>query len=337
MKDEAKTKHTTPQNANLVEQASRDEDSTLTVWKGGYAFALILLFVVGILSIAIGTLAFPNGTLWNVIFVNTGVAMAPSAVVAQLFRIFLFGEIKYELTHPVLNEVRDRLGPEIKEEIRDIVQDYRDEIDMLRSLRGAGVLRPYRTREAALKNFSTAIDAETREIMVIGSSLKGLLKKEHYKEIADKLRFKQDEGRVAVKFLLTHPMVADLRAGQEGRRSSEIGREIIESLEILKKWNVPPDNVRLYRGTPTCFAIKTEKQMLLNPYPYGEVAYNSPCLIVETSEENPSYFYHEFDQSHFAAWDTKVAVRVCDYDQTIAELQSSLDKYADTISEIFKG
>jgi hypothetical protein len=258
--------------------------------------------------------------------------MAPTAVVAQLFRVFLFGEIKYELTHPVLNEVRDRLGPEIKEEIQDILKDYREEIDVLRSLRGAGVIRPYRNRVTALNGFATAIDAEKREIMVVG-----LLKKEDYKPIADKLRFKQDEGKVSVKFLLTHPMVADLRAGQEGRRSSEIGKEIIESLEILRDWNVPPDNVRLYRGTPTCFAIKTEKQMLLNPYPYGEVAYNSPCLIVETSEENPSYFYQEFDQSHFAVWDTKVAVRITSYDQTIAQLQRDLDKYADTISEIFKG
>jgi hypothetical protein len=336
MKDESKSQPTTATNANLVEQTRRDENKTLSVWKGGYAFALILLFVVGILFIVIGTLAFPNGSLWNVIFVNAGVAMAPSAIVAQLFRVFLFEEIKYELTHPVLDEVRDRLGPEIKGQICDILQDYRNEIDVLRSLKGAGVIRPYRNRETALKGFATAIDAETREIMVIGSSLKGLLIKEKYKEIAGKLRFKQDNGKVVVKFLLTHPMVADLRAGQEGRRSSEIGKEIIESLEVLRDWKVPPDNVRLYRGTPTCFAIKTEKQMLLNPYPYGEVAYDSPCLIVETSEDNPSYFYHEFDKSHFAAWDTQVAVHVSDYNQTISQLQRDLAKYAETIFEIFK-
>jgi hypothetical protein len=75
--------------------------------------------------------------------------------------------------------------------------------------------------------------------------------------------------------------------------------------------------------------------MLLNPYPYGEVAYDSPCLIVETSEDNPSYFYHEFDKSHFAAWDTKVAVHISDYNQTISQLQRDLGKYAETISEIF--
>lgn len=317
-------------------QDKNERSTAASVWRGGYALALILLFVVGVLAIVIGTLNFTNGSLWNVILVNVGVAMAPSAVVAQLFRVFLFEEIQYELTHPVLNEVRDRLGPEIKEQIQDMLRDYREEIDTLRSLKDAGVLRPYRNREIALKDFATAIDAETREIMVIGSSLKGLLKKEKYKEIADKLKFKQDNGRVAVKFLLTHPMVADLRAGQEGRRSSEIGTEIIESLQILRDWNVPVENVRLYRGTPTCFAIKTEKQMLLNPYPYGEVAYDSPCLMVETSEDNPSYFYHEFEKSHFGAWDTRVAVRISSYDQTISQLNRDLDKYAQIISDIFK-
>jgi hypothetical protein len=305
------------------------------IWKGGYNFALILLFFLGLSLIVVGTVAFPNGSLWNVILVNSGVAMAPSAIVAQLFRVFLFEEIKYELTQPVLDEVRDRLGPEIKEQTERMLQEYRAEIATLHALREAGVIRPYRTRELALRDFATAIDAETREIMIIGSSLKGLLIKEKYKEIADKLRFKM-ENKVTVKFLLTHPMVADLRAGQEGRRTSEIGNEIIESLQILRDWNVPPENVRLYRGTPTCFAIKTEKQMLLNPYPYGEVAFDSPCLIVETNERNPSYIYHEFDQSHFGAWDTKTAVTISDYNDTISQLQRDLDKYAQNIAELFK-
>jgi len=316
-------------------QARRDEEAGSTVWKGGYTLALLLLFVLGIACIAIGTLAFQNGSFWNVLFVNAGVAMAPSAVVAQLFRVFLFQEVRYELTHPVLNEVRDRLGPEIKREIRSIVQDYRNEIAMLHSLREAGTMHPYRTRVTALHSFAAAIEGEKQEILVIGSSLKGLLRKEEYKPTADKLRLKQSEG-VPVKFLLTHPMIADLRARQEGRSSSEIGKEIIESLETLREWKIPPENVRLYRGTPTCFAIKTEKQMLLNPYPYGEEAYNSPCLIVEISDENQSYFYHEFDQSHFGAWDTKVADKITDYDETISQLQRDLGKYAASIDAIFK-
>ena len=160
--------------------------------------------------------------------------MAPSAVFAQLFRVFLFQEIKYELTQPVLNEVRDRLGPDIKQQIEGMLQEYREEIATLQSLKEAGVIQPCRNREIALKDFARAIDTETREMMIIGSSLKGLLKKDKYKEIADKIRFKIERGGVTVKFLLTHPVVADLRAGQEGRRSTEIGTEIIESLQILR-------------------------------------------------------------------------------------------------------
>lgn len=315
-------------------QSIKPDGTSLSVWKGGYAFALVLLFVSGMLTIALGVLAFPEGSFWNVFLVNTGVAMAPAAVVAQMFRIFLFEEVQYELTHPVLNEVRDRLGPDIQKQIQGMMREYRDEIEILRALKCAGVIHPYRSRENAINDFATAIDAETREIMVIGSSLKGLLKKENYKTIAEKLKFKQSNGKVAVKFLLTHPMVADLRAGQEGRRSSDIGREIIESLKTLRDWKVPVENVRLYKGTPTCFAIKTEKKMLLNPYPYGGVAYDSPCLIVEFSEDDTSYFYRAFNTAHFGAWDTNVAVKITNYNEKIKLLENNLEKYVAVIKKI---
>ena len=118
------------------------------------------------------------------------------------------------ISYPVINEVKERLGPEIRDQVRHMIQEYREEIATLRALRDAGVIRPYRRREMALKDFASAIDAETSEIMIVGSSLKGLLQKDEYKEIADKLRFKIDRGGVRVKFLLTHPVVADLRAGQ---------------------------------------------------------------------------------------------------------------------------
>ena len=316
------------------------------IWTGGYSFAILLLFLLGTALIIIGTLGFQNGSLLNVILVNTGVAMAPSAIVAQLFRLFLFQEIKFELTQPVLNEVRDRLGPEMQGQIKEMLQEYRgenaqildkyrSEIDVLQSLEDAGVIKPFRSREIALEAFASAIDAETREIMIVGSSLKGLLKKDKYKEIAEKLHFKVAQGGVVVKFLLTHPVVADLRAGQEGRQSSDIGAEILESLRTLRDWKVPPENVRLYRGTPTCFAVRTENQMLLNPYPYGEVAYDSPCFIIKTSQENPSYIYHEFEKSHFGAWDTKVAVKIFNFDETISDLEKNLNKYAQIVSQMF--
>lgn len=305
----------------------------VSIWKNGYTFALLLLFIIGLLLIYIGTQQ-SGGSLWNEMLVGTGITMAPSAIVAQLFRVFLFKEVQYELTHPILEEIRTRLGLQITEQLKNTVKEYRDEIGILRSIRDAGVIRPYKHREVALREFASAIDSETHEIMIVGSSLKGLLQQKEYEEIADKLRFKINKGGVTVKFLLTHPVVADLRARQEGRGFTEIGTEIINSLRKLQEWKALPENVRLYKGTPTCFAIKTRAKMFLNPYPYGAVAYDSPCLVVETSEEHPSYFYEAFDKSHFRSWDTDVATKIFDYDQTIHELQNKLTAYAKLVSEM---
>ncbi len=291
----------------------------------------------------IGALAFPQGTLGAVVLVGVGVSLGPAAVVGVLFRVFLFGEVQHQLTQPVIDEVKDRLGPEIREQVttmvgeyRGIIAGYREEIEGLQAIKDAGVVRPYRSRMAALRDFAAAIDAETTEISVVGSSLKGLLQKDEYNPIADKLRLKIGQGNVRVKFLLTHPVIADLRAEQEARQFTEIGKEIILTLRTLRQWGVPPENVRLYRGTPTCFAIKTARRMLLNPYPYGSVAYESPCLIVETSEDHPSYFYTKFNESHFGAGDTSVVAQIQDYDRTIKELETNLAVYAKMVGDLLK-
>ena len=308
-----------------------------SIWRNGYVFALLVLLLLGICLIIIGTSVFTQGSLPNVILVGAGISMAPAAIVAALFRAFLFKEVQYQLTQPVIEGVKERLEPEIRKQVHSMIEEYRKEIVMLRALKDAGVMRPYRRRELALKEFASTIEAETSEIMIIGSSLKGLLQqKDKYREIAEKLRTKISKGGILVKFLLTHPVIADLRAGQENRQFTEIGGEIIESLNILKDWGVPCENVRLYKGTPTCFAIKTGKQMLLNPYPYGGVSYDSPCLIVETSDDHPSYFYDEFDKSHFSAWDTNFSARIHSYDETIRELNQKLDTYAATVSKMLE-
>ncbi len=105
-------------------------------------------------------------------------------------------------------------------------------------------------------------------------------------------------------------------------------------MRILKNWNVPPENVRLYKGTPTIFAIKTGQEMFLNPYPYGAVAFDSPSFIVGTSGQQTSYFYDAFDAFHFGAWDTNAVEKILNFDATINELERKLDKYASMVSEL---
>jgi hypothetical protein len=307
-----------------------------SIWRNGFNFALLILFVLGLTLVVMGAMLFPAGTVANLILVGMGIAMAPGAVVSALFRVFLFQEVRYELTYPVVKEVKERLGPEIREQVMKLIEDYRTEIETLRALRDAGVICPHRDREQALKDFTSAIDTEESEIMIIGSSLKGLLQREEYREIANKLDFKIHSGGVRVKFLLTHPVVADLRAGQEARQPGEIGREIIDSLLMLKQWNVKAENVRLYKGTPTCFAIRTKERMLLNPYPYAATSMDSPCLIVETTEQHPGYFYDAFKKSHFGAWDTNAVTRIYDYDQIIDELQHKLTAYSEMVSKMLE-
>lgn len=234
--------------------------------------------------------------------------------------------------------LKELIPPAVRDHTQDILRSYAEEIDLLKAVKYAGVVGIHKRREMALKNFSRAIDEESKEIMVVGSSLKGLLQRDEYGEIAEKLRFKADRGLVHVKFLLTHPIVADFRAGQENRRPTEIGLEIIQTLNILKEWNNEYRHVRLYLGTPTCFAIKTSNKMLINPYPYVAVSYDSPCLLLEYSPEGgterPSYFFEEFNKGHFEAWDSSLSVHVKNYDAAIEYFHRSLGDYAKSVESI---
>lgn len=342
----------------MANQTNVKKISETEVFRTGYALSLSLLFIVGICLIAIGEGLFKQNEFFKTLFIGCGISMAPASIVAMLFRYFLFKEIQYQLSRPVIDEVKEKIGPEIiglidnmlekrknefnnlienhKSTLKEIIENYRSEITLLQSLKDAGSVKPYRDRKNALQEFSSAIDAEVSEIMIIGSSLKGLVQLESYKEIANKLKFKITSGKVEVKFLLTHPGVADLRASQEARLPKDIGNEIIKTLRKLQEWQVPEENVRLYKGTPTCFAIKTKSKMFLNTYPYIAVAYDSPCLVIETDDKRPSYFYSAFDKAHFGAWDTNVAERISDYNSTIKELENNLDNYAKVANEMVK-
>ncbi|MFZ5867725.1 MAG: hypothetical protein ACOYXY_17705 [Thermodesulfobacteriota bacterium] len=235
-------------------------------------------------------------------------------------------------------DLRETIPPLIKDQLEDILRRYAEEIELLKSVRFAGVNGIFKRREMAIKAFARAIDEESTAIWIVGSSLKGLLQKDEYTSIAEKLRFKTDRGLVQVRFLLTHPIVADFRASQENRGFTEIGVEIISTLEKLREWNRDYCSVKLYLGTPTCFAIKTTHQMLINPYPYISVSYDSPCFIVEYSSEagagRPCYFYDEFKSRHFGAWDTDLSIEVKDFDRTINQCRSMLSDYASNVETL---
>lgn len=245
-------------------------------------------------------------------------------------------ELRLNIMTP--NQLRNALPAAYREQVHSLLGRYEREIELLQSVRQAGIKGVYHRRQFALKEFARSLDEEANEIMVIGSSLKGLLQQPEYKEIADKLRFKAKLPSFNVRLLLTHPIVADFRASQEKRNPTEIGNEILQSLRILKSWGIPSSNVKLYLGTPTCFAMKTTRAMLVNPYPYIAVSFESPCFLVEQAPEVQSgvsgYFFEEFNSRHFGAWDTDMAVQIHDYDATIHHLEALLPNFADAVLEI---
>ncbi len=239
--------------------------------------------------------------------IAAGVAIAAPGVLSYLYRKYMLEDIKLELQRPA-QEFKETAVALIEGGINQILSGYRVELDLLKASQDAGLYGVYISRAEAIQAFIPFIEDEKHEIVIIGSSLKGLLQEYEieYENARAALRRKKEEG-VRFRVLLTHPVVADLRARQEDRNFKDIGKEILASLETLTiTWKVPADNIRLYLGTPTCFGIKTAKGMLLNTYPYMKEAYASPCLVVN----KPGYMYEHFLSSHFRAWSSAMALPI---------------------------
>ena len=148
-----------------------------------------------------------------------------------------------------------------------------------------GLEMVYPNRMEALKEFALYMKEEREEVLIIGSSLLGLfLYVPGFKDIVQ-------ENPKKFKFLLTHPDDSSKREGPEGRDPGVIRREIIEGIHKLIKWDVPLDNIRLYRVSPTVFTIITSTHMLLNPYPYCTEAYRCWCLQVSSKGSIYKQYY----------------------------------------------
>ena len=215
-----------------------------------------------------------------------------------------------------------------------LIKGYRAEIPILESFGAAGITGLYKNRRLGLAGFTDAIRKSKEELYIIGSSLKGLILEREYEEVANLILMKSKERDFQLRFLLTHPCVADLRARQEKRNRTEIGREVIATLRKLETWGIPEKCVKLYMGTPTCFGIKADDLMLLNPYPYGGVSYNSPCLTVQRKYDATGFFFDAFDTSHFGVWESQVAVTIEKYSKTINQLEESMSGYSELIDRL---
>lgn len=254
------------------------------------------------------------------------VRKSPSAVEvrAEIDRFML----DYE--HEVARREADRPHPEASspDESRDAAEPG--------SLEDAGILESFRNRKDALGHFNAKLRS-AQKVVVVGSSLKGLIHpggahpdtRAILRERVGRQREDQD-GLLTTDFVLTHPAFADLRAEQENRAKQDIGREVIKSLMYLMEWEAQASSVHLYLGTPTCFGILADDRMILNPYPYADVAFQSPCLLLEDS----GYFFNAFAKSHFGVLDRTMVVRLSDLPNDIGDLYVSLESFRERTDEL---
>ncbi|MBU4502922.1 MAG: hypothetical protein KKA79_10085 [Nanoarchaeota archaeon] len=208
-----------------------------------------------------------------------------------------------------------------------------ERFSLVESSAEVGLAKTYISREQALEkgNFHIVIEEEKDALFIVGSSLLGILQDRHFKHVVDTLKQKIHDG-IEVKFMLTHPLFADFRAAQEGRNRTEIGGEIVKSLRIIADL-VGSDRglvtVYLYRGTPTCFGILAKDRMLLNPYPYGRQAYESPCF--EFDRQTPAY--NLYRQAHFQTQFGGKIERFELSEESISRLEGQIDEFSRKVEE----
>lgn len=290
---------------------------------------LLVLTFLGIALIYIGSRQ--TSQFAHDLAMGVGIATGPAALVALLFRMFLLDDIEREFAAPLTREVRRAIDAAVPRQVTALLEDYRAEIDDIGALRRGGMLRSFPNRKEAIADFVDRCNLPPKlpALVVVGSSLKGVLPDE-YSPFAELVQ--RDPG--AVKFVLTHPVVADLRARQEGRRLTAIGEEIVDRLRLLERIGVPATNVYLYRGAPTCFSIMCPelKIMLLNPYPYEAVAWDAPCLLVRW-DEGKGYLYESFRVHHFGRIEARSVMteQLDDLTRSADELESMLGRYKEVV------
>jgi hypothetical protein len=231
----------------------------------------------------------------------------------------------------------DELGYSLAE-LQHQVAQLRSAVSLLKKANDLGLEMAYPNRQDALHEFMPYLEQYVRkpdsELYIVGSSLKGVLAKEPRFEqvLHDAMPPPRPEGGAGTSdgrasndrsktlcVLLTHPWYTRFRENQEERGQGDIADEVFKSIRDLKRWGEQcPVEVRLYKGTPTCFLIATTEMMLLNPYPYEKEAFQSFCLTVKNAGHSDSIYNQYFTHHFLEPWENRRG-NTLDYKQFLLE------------------
>lgn len=300
--------------------------------KGPQRLVFIVIAALGFVLIGLGAyVLYASNHSWvPEVCIAMGVAIAAPAILAYMYRRYLLEDIKEEIAKPA-QEFKEKASEKINEVLGEVVINYRREIVLLQSAHEAGLFGVYPSRREAIKAFLSFIEEENHEILIVGTSLVGLLQRtEKEFEDARSVLLKRKKASVKIRFLMSHPKIAGLRGLQENRTITAVGNDILKSLRILREhWDVNPEDIKLYEGVPTHFSIKTEKVMLLNFYPLTTMAYPFPSLIVQKD----GYFYKHFDFDYSHALIDSMALPV---PNDLNQLEEKLGTFANKVQELME-
>lgn len=156
--------------------------------------------------------------------------------------------------------------------------------------------------DMANKSIENAKEKQIKaSVKIVASSARGLVgffDRDVDEEIQYKWRDLIDKNGESFQIILTHPAYAHLRQPAEERSNGAIETEILKSsLHFLLVAKMKAKQLRFYRGSPTVFMVQVDKEVLINPYPYGNMAMKTLCLEFTGYEENS--FINQFSKSHF--------------------------------------
>ena len=259
----------------------------------------IISLVAGAMCLAF-SFFLPANSLVFAVTLALGVALLPAGLIAIITSISSSRIIRDELRETL----RESAGS-----LEASLDNLRIATSFLTRSKELGLSMVYENRNQALEPFLAHLaeyvnrpGAGTKEIAFVASSLKGLI--EDNPQYSDQMAkiIQQSQGRCRIRFLLTHPEYAKLRETQEDRPPGAIVMEILHAIDWLERRGVPLENIRVYKGEPTCFMIASTERMLLNPYPYEREASRNFSLIVENTESERSLFYNYWTHHYYRPW-----------------------------------
>lgn len=258
-----------------------------------------LAFVVGFVCLFYSYFLDRQSILFAVTL-SLGVALLPTGIISIITSL--------SSSKVVEDNIRQELG-ETTKELKESIADLKVTSDYLSKSKELGVEMVYENRAKALGPFLKHLEkyikegdnSENKEIIFVGSSLKGIkMDVPKYESQLKEILISAKEKKIQCRFLLTHPTFSKLREAQEETPSDGIAFEILHALAWLERdVGIPREDIKLYKGTPTCFMIASTERMIINPYPYEEVAYHSFCLEVKNLE-SPNSIYGFFKANHFS-------------------------------------